>query len=447
MPAGMTFLALALKTSLLMAGSGLVCALAARGSAAFRHILWSFGLALSLLLPVAVLALPSYLEIPVPWHVAPLGPDAAAALDVAGASRWPAILVAWSTGTAVLLLHYALAHIGLWRWARRSHPLRSSRWRATLASIAAERGAELTVRVLESSRVQSPCTWGVLRPILLLPATGDAWPEAQRRHALLHELAHLERRDSLTDLIARLACALHWYNPFVWFAAAQVRKLQEQACDDAVLRAGGTPSQYAQFLLEVAQRVHGAGPATFALNMARRSPLQRRVRAILDPCRARRPPGPLTMLGVGASVAGFAVLLATTSAVMTADAQLADVRVQPSSARVDPPAENVAALPGPPVERGVARPESAPRAVPAMHSGAAISPAPASAPVPARRVVPDVPTVPTVPTAPTVPTVPAVPTTPTVPTVPAVPAVPAIPVEPVATPADSSSAPTNGSAI
>ena len=62
---------------------------------------------------------------------------------------------------------------------------------------------------------------------------------AQRRHALIHELAHIRRHDYLSALIARICRAIHWYNPLVWFAAAQVTQLQEQACDDAVLRDGG----------------------------------------------------------------------------------------------------------------------------------------------------------------------------------------------------------------
>ena len=88
---------------------------------------------------------------------------------------------------------------------------------------------------------------------MLLPAAGASWPETQRRFTLLHELAHVRRLDDyLTTQIASMACALHWYNPLVWFAADQARKLQELACDDAVLNAGGTPSDYAQFLVGLA---------------------------------------------------------------------------------------------------------------------------------------------------------------------------------------------------
>jgi bla regulator protein BlaR1 len=50
-----------------------------------------------------------------------------------------------------------------------------------------------SLRVLESPEFTNPCTWGFIRPVLLLPAGGESWTEAERRLALLHELAHVRR--------------------------------------------------------------------------------------------------------------------------------------------------------------------------------------------------------------------------------------------------------------
>ena len=55
---------------------------------------------------------------------------------------------------------------------------------------------------------------------------------------LLHELAHLRRRDPLWQLVAHCGLALHWFNPLAWFAVRRLRIEQERACDDFVLRAG-----------------------------------------------------------------------------------------------------------------------------------------------------------------------------------------------------------------
>ena len=169
------------------------------------------------------------------------------------------------------------------------------------------------VRVLESQHIASPCTWGVLTPVLLLPTAGDAWSESARHSALLHELAHVRRRDTVSALISRLACALHWYNPLVWLAAAHARNLQERACDDAVLRAGAIPSDYAQFLLDVAAHVSGvARPNRSAIGMAHSS-LRARIVAILDPEAMRSQAGRAPILASCAALFTIAVLLGMAS--------------------------------------------------------------------------------------------------------------------------------------
>ena len=88
-------------------------------------------------------------------------------------------------------------------------------------------------------------TWGVLRPVILLPADAAGWPEERLTMALLHELAHVKRWDCLTQLIARAACAVYWFNPLSWLALARVRSEQEQASDDLALGCGLDRHAYA----------------------------------------------------------------------------------------------------------------------------------------------------------------------------------------------------------
>jgi beta-lactamase regulating signal transducer with metallopeptidase domain len=337
-----TIAAIVLKTSLLVVAIGIVASLVARQSAAWRHLLWAAALALSLLMPIAVVYLPSGVQVAMPWRVVepwPLEEPSVAMVDarradavsaVPGAPRserstaplearatWPTLAIVWLVGALGMLLQGALAHVGLSRWVRNSTPELSPAWAATLRR--AERGAEVPrrVRVLESGAT-SPCTFGVVRPVILLPAAGADWPEAQRRFTLLHELAHVRRLDYLTTQVANLACALHWFNPLVWLAAVQSRKLQEQACDDAVLNAGTTPSDYAQFLVGLAggsRRLAPAYPA--AVGMVQRSQLHGRVTAILDASRARLPLGGFALVAALAPLAGLTLFLATLSVAAT----------------------------------------------------------------------------------------------------------------------------------
>src|SRR5262249_47386000 len=109
------------------------------------------------------------------------------------------------------------------------------------------------------------------------------WPEERRRLVLLHELAHIQRADCLTQLLAQVACVLHWFNPLFWLAAWQLRVERERACDDRVLAAGVSPAAYAHHLLAIARAGRRAGTAPLAgVAMARPSQMEGRLLAVLD---------------------------------------------------------------------------------------------------------------------------------------------------------------------
>ena len=336
----LTVSAFALKTGLLIAAVGVVVLLTAKRSAAWRHFLWTSALALSLLMPIAVVSVPFSLQLNLPWPAARSSALSEPALLTAGAHRagaepaivaprnsepssaelrtrtaWPTLMIVWLIGALIVWLRNALAHVGLRRWARKARPGLSLAWEATLRRVGSDAGFGRHLRVLESDHATSPCTWGLVRPVVLLPTAGADWPEPQRRFTLLHELAHVRRLDYLTTQIASLACAVHWYNPLVWLAAVQARKLQEQACDDVVLNAGETPSDYAQFLVGIAgaRRLSLEIPA--AVGIVQRSQLHGRVTAILDATRARVPLSRVALLIALAPLAGLMIVLAAVSAV------------------------------------------------------------------------------------------------------------------------------------
>jgi HEAT repeat protein len=132
-----------------------------------------------------------------------------------------------------------------------------------------------------------PMAWGIFRPAVLMPADADTWPGERLRIVLLHELAHVKRRDCLTHVLAQISCALYWFNPLAWTAARHLRTERERACDDLVIAAGTRGPDYAEQLLDIARVTRsGRFPAIFAgasLAMAQRSELEGRLMAILDP--------------------------------------------------------------------------------------------------------------------------------------------------------------------
>jgi beta-lactamase regulating signal transducer with metallopeptidase domain len=123
-------------------------------------------------------------------------------------------------------------------------------------------------------------------------------------------MSHVVRRDVAWQLVARLACAVYWFQPLAWLAAWRMRVEREYAYDDTVLHVGEKPIAYARMLIDVAGRLSaGTTVPGVAAAMVVQSGLERRVRAILAVNRARRPLG---------RRAGQALLLATLIAVVAA---------------------------------------------------------------------------------------------------------------------------------
>ena len=152
-------------------------------------------------------------------------------------------------------------------------------------------GLSRPVRLLASGRVPVAMTAGVRRPVLLLHEGARKWSPERRRVVLLHELAHVRRRDWITLLVAEMAAAVYWFHPLVWLARREARRSCERACDDLVLDAGTKPSVYAAHLLGIVRSLKPARAAALpVMAMARPSQFEGRMRAILDPGLHRRGP-------------------------------------------------------------------------------------------------------------------------------------------------------------
>src|ERR1700744_4438335 len=108
--------------------------------------------------------------------------------------------------------------------------------------------------VLASPSLMEPGLVGFLRPVLVVPET---LPERLTRPEidaiLAHEISHFRRRDNLTAAIHMLVEALFWFHPLVWWIGARLIEEREQACDEAVVRAGHDRAAYARSLVESAR--------------------------------------------------------------------------------------------------------------------------------------------------------------------------------------------------
>ncbi|HEY0304923.1 MAG TPA: M56 family metallopeptidase, partial [Longimicrobiales bacterium] len=203
--------------------------------------------------------------------------------------------VAWLAIAAALLLRLAFGFV-LVRWfALRAYPLYEDGWHELNGDLAHLIGLKDPVRLLGSPHIATPMTWS---RTVMLPSAAEDWTEERRRVVLLHELAHIRRKDALTHMFAQLACAVYWFHPLVWKAAARMRAEAERACDDLVLRTGTRASVYADHLLELIRTIGGMRTPAVALPMAQRSTFEGRLLAILEPHLDRSAPRPFVVAGM-----------------------------------------------------------------------------------------------------------------------------------------------------
>ncbi|WP_237134777.1 M56 family metallopeptidase [Pseudohongiella sp. O18] len=229
---------------------------ASRKSAESHHLLWlgcMFCLALMPVMPVVV-----------PWMLSQETSAAAAGAlfelkITSGATQQGSqlTLIDMMAGLYVIVamllaMRLGVAALRLRRLTRSARMVTDPRVTAETARLATELQIARLVSVRVGRDLDSPVSFGLFRPQILLPAAADDWSEAVLRDVLLHELCHIKRLDWITSLVSYLiACAL-WINPLVWFAVRRLHEASENSCDAAVLRTGRAGPDYAESLLGVA---------------------------------------------------------------------------------------------------------------------------------------------------------------------------------------------------
>lgn len=144
------------------------------------------------------------------------------------------------------------------------------------------------VQIRQSDRIRAPLTYGILRPVILLPGN-TLWEEEQRLcYILMHEYIHICRFDAAIKLIAVLALCMHWFNPLVWVMYFYFNRDIELACDEYVVRRFGQRSRscYAMALIHMEERKSGLDPLC---NSFSKNAIEERVKAIMKMKRKSAP--------------------------------------------------------------------------------------------------------------------------------------------------------------
>jgi beta-lactamase regulating signal transducer with metallopeptidase domain len=192
------------------------------------------------------------------------------------------IMLVWLAGVLISLLRILVGRIGLHCLIQKAVPLASRRFSSLVRDLSKDLCVRQSVHVWQSGQCITPFTCFLFKPVILLPASTDKWSEERLRVVLLHELAHIRRRDHISRCIARIVCALLWFVPPVWIVYRNMQIEEEKACDAAVVGKGVRVSDYAGHLVDIACSTRGRVLSLMLQHFfGRRSMLEPRIRNIL----------------------------------------------------------------------------------------------------------------------------------------------------------------------
>ena len=167
-------------------------------------------------------------------------------------------VIVWAVGVLVCALVFAIAYWKCRQEFQTSLPIDNGFIQNWLKTHRLKR----SISVRQSSRFSAPLTYGVFRPVILLP-TSTEWANTKvLQYVLAHEYVHIRRFDSITKLVLIAVLCVHWFNPLVWAMYILANRDIELSCDEAVVRLFGenTKAAYARTLISMEETRSGFAP-------------------------------------------------------------------------------------------------------------------------------------------------------------------------------------------
>lgn len=170
-------------------------------------------------------------------------------------SEW---FVVWCAGMILCTVFFTTSYLRWYFKFRTSVPVHN----AYVEQWLEEHRLQRSISIRQSDRTAAPLTYGVLRPVILLPNKTDWENTEQLRYILLHEYVHICRFDTVTKFITAIAVCIHWFNPLVWVMYILFNRDLELSCDERVVRLLGIASRsdYARVLISMETKKSGLMP-------------------------------------------------------------------------------------------------------------------------------------------------------------------------------------------
>lgn len=184
--------------------------------------------------------------------------------------------VIWLAGLLLCFGFFAVSYIKYYREFRFSLPVEND----ILEAWKEKHPLKRSLSIRQTETIAAPLSYGVIRPVILMPKNTEWKNIYQLRYVLEHEYVHIRRLDMLTKLIMIAAVCIHWFNPLVWVMYILFNRDLELSCDETVVRRFGMDikSVYATALISMEEKKSGLTPLC---NSFSKNAIEERIRAIM----------------------------------------------------------------------------------------------------------------------------------------------------------------------
>jgi beta-lactamase regulating signal transducer with metallopeptidase domain len=196
---------------------------------------------------------------------------------------FPALVAIYALGILLMIVRFSMGITYTYRLRNRNIHLPAAEIQQLFLALKARLDIHATIKLFLSSTAQVPMVSGFLKPVILLPVTmATGLTTLQLEAILLHELAHIRRQDYLINILQTIVETILFFNPFLWWISAGIRREREHCCDDLVLAETLQPLPYATALAALEAHRYASQPLALAASGNNKHQLFNRIKRFTE---------------------------------------------------------------------------------------------------------------------------------------------------------------------
>lgn len=184
--------------------------------------------------------------------------------------------IVWCAGLILLSIFFTISYMFCLKEFQTAVPVQNP----CVAQWLKEHSLKRQISLRQSDKLQTPLTYGIFHPVILIPKNMNLENENDLQYILAHEYVHIRRLDAVSKLIMTAALCIHWFNPFVWVMYILFNRDIELACDESVINMLGENSKSAYSLMLIRMEAKKSGLLPLC-NSFSKNAIEERITAIM----------------------------------------------------------------------------------------------------------------------------------------------------------------------